>query len=124
MELMYQEETYKIIGACFEVYKELGAGFLESVYQEALELEFQLQQIPFESQSTLRLRYKGHQLKQTYIPDFVCMGKIIVELKAVSKLAPEHHAQAQNYLKATGLRLALLVNFGHYPKLQYERIAR
>ncbi len=124
MELLYQEDTYKIIGACFEVYKELGAGFLESVYQEALELEFQLQQIPFESQSTLRLRYKGHQLKQTYIPDFVCMGKIIVELKAVSKLAPEHHAQAQNYLKATGLRLALLVNFGHYPKLQYERIAR
>ena len=124
MELMYQDDTYKIIGACFEVYKELGAGFLENVYQEALELEFQLQQIPFESQSTLRLRYKGHQLKQTYIPDFVCMGKIIVELKAVSKLAPEHYAQAQNYLKATGLRLALLVNFGHYPKLEYDRIAR
>lgn len=124
MELMYPQESYKIMGACFEVYKELGSGFLESVYQEALELEFQLQEIPFESQSTLRLRYKGHQLKQTYIPDFVCFGKIIVELKAVSKLVPEHHAQAQNYLKATGLRLALLVNFGHYPKLEYERIVR
>lgn len=124
MELMYPQESYKIMGACFEVYKELGSGFLESVYQEALELEFQLQEIPFESQSTLRLRYKGHQLKQTYIPDFVCFGKIIVELKAVSKLAPEHHAQAQNYLKATGLRLALLVNFGHYPKLECERIVR
>jgi GxxExxY protein len=122
MELLYKDESYAIIGACFEVYTEKGNGFVEPVYQECLELEFGLQKIPFSSQSALRLTYKGVELKQRYIPDFLCFDKIIVELKAVKQLTDEHRAQVLNYLKATGLRLGLLVNFGHYPKLEYERI--
>lgn len=121
-ELMYKEESYKIMGACFEVYKEKGHGFVEPVYQECLGLEFALQEIPFEPQKSLALSYKGTHLKQRYIPDFVCHGKIIIELKAVTALTNEHRAQVLNYLKATGFRLGLLVNFGHHPKLQYERI--
>ena len=122
MELLFKEESYKIIGACFEVYKEKGNGFVEPVYQECLELELGMQKIPFSPQSALRLTYKGIELKQRYIPDFLCYDKIIVELKAVKQLTDEHRAQVLNYLKATGLRLGLLVNFGHYPKLEYERI--
>jgi GxxExxY protein len=122
MELLYKDESYTISGACFEVYKEKGNGFVEPVYQECLELEFGLQKIPFSSQTALRLAYKGVELKQRYIPDFLCFDKIIVELKAVKQLSDEHRAQVLNYLKATGLRLGLLVNFGHYPKLEYERI--
>jgi GxxExxY protein len=122
MELLFKDESYAIIGACFEVYKEKGNGFVEPVYQECLELEFAAQKIPFSAQSVLRLTYKGVELKQHYIPDFLCYDKIIVELKAVKQLADEHRAQVLNYLKATGLRLGLLVNFGHYPKLEYERI--
>jgi GxxExxY protein len=122
MDLLYKEESYAIIGACFEVYKEKGNGFVEPVYQECLELEFGLQKIPFSPQAAIRLTYKGVELKQRYIPDFLCYEKIIVELKAVKQLTDEHRAQVLNYLKATGLRLGLLVNFGHYPKLEYERI--
>jgi GxxExxY protein len=122
MDLLYKDESYAIIGACFEVYKEKGNGFVEPVYQECLELEFGFQNIPFTPQSTLRLHYKAVELKQRYIPDFYCYDKIIVELKAVKQLTDEHRAQVLNYLKATGLRLGLLVNFGHYPKLEYERI--
>lgn len=122
MELLYKDESYKIIGACFEVYKEKGNGFVEPVYQECSEMEFELQGIPFSAQATLRLSYKGRELKQNYIPDFMCYEKIIVELKAVTQLTDEHRAQVLNYLKATGYRLGLLVNFGHYPKLEYERI--
>lgn len=122
MELLFKDESYAIIGACFEVYKEKGNGFVEPVYQECLELEFTTQKIPFSAQSALRLTYKGIELKQRYIPDFLCCEKIIVELKAVKQLTDEHRAQVLNYLKATGLRLGLLVNFGHYPKVEYERI--
>jgi GxxExxY protein len=122
MELLYKDESYAIIGACFEVYKEKGNGFVEPVYQECMELELGFQKIPFSSQSVLRLTYKGVQLNQRYIPDFLCHDKIIVELKAVKQLTDEHRAQVLNYLKATGLRLGLLANFGHYPKLEYERI--
>jgi GxxExxY protein len=111
------------MGACFEVYKEKGCGFLEAVFQECLELEFGDQQIPFVSQPKLALTYKGRPLKQTYVPDFVCFDKVIVELKAVSALADEHRAQMHNYLRATGHHLGLLVNFGHFPKVEYERIA-
>ena len=124
MDILFKEESYAIMGACFEVYKEKGCGFLEPVYQECLELEFGLKQIAFREQSPLPLAYKGVLLKQRYTPDFICAEKIIVELKAVSELTDEHRAQVQNYLKATGLRLGLLVNFCHYPKLQYERIVR
>lgn len=124
MEIVFKEESYRIIGACFEVYKEMGCGFLEPVYQECLELEFASQDIPYQPQAELRLCYKGRPLKQKYVPDFICLGKIVVEIKAVKELCDEHRAQVHNYLKATGLKLGLLVNFGHYPKVQYERIVR
>lgn len=94
------------------------------MYQECLEIEFGLQSIPFLAQTELTLEYKGRRLAQVYIPDFVCFGNVIVELKAASRLAPEHQAQLHNYLKATGQRVGLLVNFGHFPKLEYERIIR
>jgi GxxExxY protein len=123
-ELIYPEDSYKIIGACFEVYNEKGCGFLESVYQECMEIELGLQGIPFRGQLALPLSYKGQLLKQIYRPDFECCGKIIVELKAVEKLTDEHVAQVLNYLNATGYELGLLVNFGHYPKLESKRIAR
>jgi len=120
--IIYKEESYSIMGACFEVYKEKGSGFVEPVYQECLELEFSLQGILFLPQSPLALAYKGRPLKQRYIPDFICLGKIIVEIKAVSQLADEHRALVHNQLRAAGYRLGLLANFGHYPKLEYERI--
>ncbi|MGD0536996.1 MAG: GxxExxY protein [Verrucomicrobiota bacterium] len=122
MNLLYKDESYKIIGACFEVYKEKGNGFVEPVYQECLEMEFGLQEIQCSAQATLRLSFKGREMKQRYIPDFMCYEKIIVELKAVTQLTDEHCAQVLNYLKATGYRLGLLVNFGHHPKLEYQRI--
>lgn len=121
-EIIHAEESYKIIGACFEVYKEKGCGFLEAVFQECLELELSLQGVPFEPQRILPLGYKGRPLVQTYKADLICFGQVLVELKAVSELTDEHRAQVLNYLNATGLRLGLLVNFGHYPKLQWERI--
>jgi GxxExxY protein len=120
--LLYREESYSIMNACFEVYREKGCGFLEAVFQECMEYELADQSIPFVMQPRLSLLYKGRPLKQTYSPDFVCYGKIIVELKAVSALADEHRAQVHNYLRATGHRLGLLVNFGHHPKVEWERI--
>lgn len=124
MDIIFKEESYRIIGACFEVYKEKGCGFLEAVYQECLEIEFGLQDIPFVSQTELSICYKSRPLKQTYKPDFICFGLIVVEIKAVSQLTDEHRAQVHNYLKASGYKLGLLVNFGHYPKVEYERIVR
>ncbi len=120
--LIYEAESYEIVGACYEVYREKGCGFLEPVYQECMEIELRLRGIPFVAQSPLVLKYKGCPLRAKYQPDFISHGKIIVELKAVSELADEHRAQVQNYLKATGLKLGLLVNFGHYPKIELERI--
>jgi|SRR5215831_7619826 len=124
MELIYKEESYRILGACFEVYKDKGCGFLEAVYQECMESEFELQGILFVPQQELQLSYKGRRLKQKYQPDFICFDKIIVEIKALKQLADDHRAQLHNYLKATGYRLGLLVNFGHFPQLEYERIVR
>lgn len=121
-DVVYREESYRIMGACFEVYKEKGCGFLEAVYQECLEFELADQSIPFVAQQKLSLSYKGRSLRQTYEPDFICFGKIILEIKAVSALTGEHRAQVQNYLRATGHRLGLLVNFGHFPKAESERI--
>ena len=120
-KLIHEEETYRILGACFEVYKEKGCGFLEAVYQECLELEFALQTIPARALVPLPLTYKGRTLRKTYEADFICFDKVLVELKAVSDLADEHRAQIQNYLNATGLRVGLLVNLGHYPKVEHER---
>ena len=122
--IILPDESYAIRGACFEVYKEKGCGFLEAVYQECLSLELTSRNIPFETQPALTLAYKGQDLKQIYRPDFVCFGSIIVEIKAVTGLRDEHRAQLFNYLKATGLKLGLLVNFGHHPRLEYERIVR
>ena len=119
--LLFKEKSYKIVGGCFEVYKEKGSGFLEAVYQECLAMEFTQQGIPFIEKPRLRLGYKGRELKQTYEADFLCYDEIIVEIKAVKQLADEHRAQTINYLKATGKQLGLLVNFGHYPKLEHER---
>jgi GxxExxY protein len=120
-QIVFKEESYKIIGACFEVYKEKGNGFLEAVYQECLSIEFSEQAIPFVEKPRLRLNYKTRELNQTYEPDFLCFEEIIVEIKAVKLLADEHRAQVINYLKATGKQLGLLVNFGHYPKIEHER---
>jgi GxxExxY protein len=120
-QIVFKEESYKIIGACFEVYKEKGNGFLEAVYQECLSIEFTEQGIPFVEKPRLRLNYKTRELNQTYEPDFLCFEEIIVEIKAVKLLADEHRAQVINYLKATGKQLGLLVNFGHYPKIEHER---
>ncbi|MFZ2630870.1 MAG: GxxExxY protein [Desulfosalsimonadaceae bacterium] len=123
-DLKFEEDSYRIRGAVFEVYHEMGCGFLESVYQECLGKEFGKQGIPFVAQRELALHYKGDRLEQTYKPDFICFERIIVELKAVKELAGEHQAQVHNYLKATRLELGLLVNFGHYPKVEIERIVK
>ena len=122
-DLIYEDLTYQIRGALFEVYKDKGCGFLEDVYQECLEIEFELQKIPFTAQPLLGLIYKGRTLRKQYVPDFICYEKIIIEVKSVKKLADEHRAQLQNYLKATGFKLGLLVNFGHHPQVEIERIA-
>jgi GxxExxY protein len=123
-ELILKEEAYAIIGACFEVYNDKGCGFLEAVYQECLEIELELRGIPFRPQAELQLSYKGRILRHHYYPDFLCYEQVVVEIKAVSELADDHRAQVHNYLKATGFRLGLFVNFGHKGKLEYERIVR
>ena len=122
MALIYSRESYAINGAAMEVYNQLGHGFLEAVYQEALEKEFQQRGIPFEREKMLTISYKGENLKQTYKADFVCYGKIIVELKAVSELDDAHRSQVYNYLHATGFRLGIILNFGSYDGLERERI--
>lgn len=104
-----------------EVHKELGPGFLEPVYQEALSWEFMLQKIPHKKEQFLTITYKGIELDKKYIADFVCYDKIIVELKALNKLTTEHEAQVLNYLKATGFKLGILVNFGS-KSLEYKRL--
>ena len=121
-ELIFKEEVYAIQGAIFDVYKEMGSGFLEAVYQECLENELDAREIPFESQKELILKYKGKSLKQTYRTDFIFYDSIIGEIKAIREISNEHRAQIMNYLKATGYRLGLLINFGHYPKATIERI--
>ena len=120
--LIYKEESYAIIGACMAVYKDKGCGFLEPVYHECLTIEFEIRGIPFISKALQTLLYRGRTLVQTFSPDFLCYEKVIVEIKAVSALVDEHRAQELNYLSATGCKLGLLVNFGHYPKLQHERL--
>lgn len=122
-DFLYKDETYRILGACFEVYKEKGCGFLEAVYQECLEIEFRLQGIPYESQKMLSLSYKGQPLTQRYKVDFVCFGKIILEIKAADHVTDKDRSQTLNYLNATGFEVGLLINFGHHPKIEHERFA-
>ncbi|HEY1750408.1 MAG TPA: GxxExxY protein [Caulobacteraceae bacterium] len=119
--LLFADEAFRIQGAIFEVSRQMGIGFLEAVYQECLALEFAERGVPFRAMPSLALQYKSRALRQTYAPDFVCYDSIIVELKAVREIAPEHRAQTINYLRATGLRLGLLVNFGCAPKARIER---
>ena len=122
--VLYAEEVFQIQGAIYEVNRHMGSGFLEAVYQECLAIEFTSRGIPHVASQALPLTYKGQRLRQSYQADFVCFGAIIVELKAVGELAPEHRAQVLNYLNATGLRLGLLVNFGSAPKARIERLVR
>ena len=118
--LAFEKETYAIRGAVFAVYKALGSGFLEEVYQRALETEFRHCGIPFEAQKELHVIYRGCDCG-FYIPDFVCYGTIIVELKAVEELNGRHGAQVVNYLRVTGYRVGLLVNFGAHPRVDIRR---
>ncbi len=115
------QRTYKIIGAGIEVHKHLGCGFLEAVYQEALEREFVIQGIPFRSQPTVEIAYKRQVLNKTYQPDFICYDEVIVEIKAISSLTGIEEAQLINYLKATGLKVGLLINFGN-KSLEHKRL--
>jgi GxxExxY protein len=120
--LIWKDESYAILNACFAIYKDKGCGFLQPVYHECLELELDLQRILFLSKPPQALQYRGRTLVQTFTPDFICYNKIILEIKAVSALVNEHRAQLLNYLNATGCELGVLVNFGHYPGLEYERL--
>ncbi|MCK6508889.1 GxxExxY protein [Myxococcota bacterium] len=120
--ILHERETYAIRGAIFEVYREMGCGFLEAVYQECLEKEFAKANIPFAAQSELRLSYKGEPLKHYYRPDFICYNSVILEIKALSQTTGEHKAQLLNYLKSTGLKVGLLANFGCHPKATIERL--
>jgi len=121
-ELLLKEEVFKIVGAAIEVHRELGSGFLEPVYQEAMVIELASSSIPFEAQKALQIMYKGHKLNKEYVPDFVCYQQIIVELKALAQLSGIEEAQALNYLKATRFRVALLLNFGSRGKLEWRRL--
>lgn len=121
MGLIYKNESYNIIGAAMEVHKELGKGFLESVYQEALEIELTAFKVPHLREASVPIVYKNRMLTKKYVADFICYDKIILELKAISELSPEHTSQIFNYLKATGFKLGILINFGAM-SLQYKRI--
>jgi GxxExxY protein len=123
-ELLLKEEVYAIVGAAIEVHRELGPGFLEAVYQEALELELCSRNISSVPQQKLQIHYKGKLLKQNYQPDFLCFQQIIVELKALSRLSGQEEAQVLNYLKATGLRVGVLINFGAVGRLEWKRFVR
>ncbi len=120
-DLLLKDEVYAIVGAAIEVHKELGSGFLEPVYHEAMEIELRERSIPFESQKSLAIRYKGKALSKGYIVDMVCFESIVVELKAQEKLSGREEAQILNYLKATGLKVGLLINFGSCGKLEWRR---
>ncbi|MCA1555398.1 MAG: GxxExxY protein [Acidobacteria bacterium] len=111
-ELLLKDEVYNVAGAAMEVYYQLGTGFLEAIYQEALEIELNRRSIPFESQQSLTLEYKGQRLGRGYVADLVCYGQIIVELKVVDRLTNIEVAQLINYLKVTKLHVGLLFNFG------------
>lgn len=121
MSLIYPNESYAIRGAAMKVYNILGSGFLEAVYQEALEIELDKRHIPYEREKELEICYDGIKLGKKYVADFVCYNKIILELKAVKELDDSHRSQLYNYLKATGFKLGFLINFGKYDELQIER---
>ncbi len=119
--LLFKEESYKIIGAAMEVHRLLGCGFVEPVYQEALEKEFTLRGIPFEREKELNINYKGSALLKTFRVDFICFDKIILELKAVKEFTDEHYAQIYNYLRASRMDLGILINFG-LSSIEFQRV--
>lgn len=121
--LIFAEEAFRLRGAVFHVYRAMGAGFLEAVYQECLEIELAKRGIPFAARQPLELAYEGTVLKQSYVADLVCFDSILIELKAARAIAPEHRAQLINYLRATGMKLGFLVNFGTTPRVEIERFA-
>jgi GxxExxY protein len=121
-ELLLKDEVYAVVGAAMEVYWQLGIGFLEPVYQEALEIELRRRQIPFEAQKRLTILYKGQPLMKEYVADVVCYEQIIVELKARDRLVPADVAQLLNYMKATGMDVGLLFNFGSRGQLEWKRV--
>jgi GxxExxY protein len=120
-ELIYKDESFQIIGRCLEVHNNLGAGFLEIVYKDALEYEFKKSGIPFEREKEYIVHYKDVILPHRFYADFVVYDKIIIEIKGVSGIADEFVAQALNYLKVSGNKLALIINFGEL-RLNYKRI--
>lgn len=121
-DLLYKDEVYAIVGAAMEVYNDLGSGFLEPVYQEAMEIEIASRKIPSKSQYQITVKYKTRTLKKFYIADLICYDKIIVEIKALDKLTLREEGQLLNYLKATGMKIGVLINFGHYPSLEWKRL--
>ena len=123
-DLLLREEVYAIVGAAIEVHRELGPGFLEAVYQEAIERELASRNIPFVSQADLEIHYKGRPLSKRYTCDLICFDGVLVELKALDKLTGREEAQVINYLKATGLAVGVLVNFGAHGKLEWRRLVR
>jgi len=120
-ELILGDEVYQIVGAAMEVYYQLGCGFLEPIYQQALEIELGRRRIPFEPQQELVICYKGEILDKKYIADFICFNQIIIELKALNGLSGREIAQLINYMKITGMHVGLLFNFGSTPKLEWKR---
>jgi GxxExxY protein len=123
VELLFKDEVYSIVGAAFEVYNTLGPGFLEAVYHEALAVEFTERHIPFSPKKPLQITYKGRVLEKSYIPDFVCHGAVVVEIKALNQLTSTDQAQLLNYLTAARMTIGLLINFGSARTLQWKRMA-
>ena len=121
-ELLFKDEVYAIVGAAMEVYNELGAGFLESVYQEAMEYELTDRQIPFQPQVPLRIKYKQRVLEKEFCADLICYRAVLVELKAIERITKREEAQVLNYLRATGLRVAVIINFGDPGRLDWTRV--
>ena len=122
MELLFKEEVYEIVGAAIEVHKNMGIGFIEAVYQECLEVELKNRDIPYDSQRQVQIHYKDKLINKYYIPDLVCYGEIVVELKAIEQLTGREEAQIINYLRATKYRIGVLINFGSKTKLEWRRL--
>jgi GxxExxY protein len=121
IDMLCKEEVYAIVGAAMEVHSQLGSGFAEAVYQQAMEIELALRGIPFERQVRLKIFYKGHELECEYVADLICYGSVIIEIKAIRELANRDEAQIINYLKATGVRVGVLINFGDPARLDWQR---
>ena len=120
-DIKYREEVFRVVGAAIEVHRELGSGFLESVYEEAMKYESEDRQIPCQTQVIIPLHYKGKKMEKQFIADYIGYGKILVEFKCIPRLTKREEAQIINYLKATGLKVGILINFGTHGKLEWKR---